>query len=188
MTPETKAKRKIYFALPETKKRIADYSQQPGVLNRRRARDRARTKTEAYKAWEESNHDQRPVKWLLKAARRRARASGILFDITEADVTYPIDGICPVFNVPMVRRTPYAPSLDRLDNSKGYIRGNVAIISWRANHLKSDGNLSEHRQLTEWMLGLEEDDDRCEASRLSVIPASRPCSNTAPDGFQVAGE
>ena len=33
---------------------------------------------------------------------------------------------------------PDTPSLDRRDNSKGYVRGNVRVISWRANSRKSD--------------------------------------------------
>lgn len=149
--PYVKAKKQIYFALPTTKERLAQYARRPDVKARIRASTKKRIKTAAYKAWEENNKNQKPVKWLLKAARKRARETGIEFDLTAADVAYPANGRCPVFDVPMIRRTPYAPSLDRMDNSKGYVRGNVTVMSWRANHLKSDGTAEEHKRLTEWM-------------------------------------
>jgi hypothetical protein len=41
-------------------------------------------------------------------------------------------------------------SLDRRDNSLGYISGNVFIISLRANMLKSDGTPDEHRAIAKW--------------------------------------
>jgi len=52
--------------------------------------------------------------------------------------------VCPVLGIKLNytgRRDtndPDTPSLDRRDNSKGYVRGNVRVISWRANSRKSD--------------------------------------------------
>ena len=40
-----------------------------------------------------------------------------------------------------------SPSLDRIDNTKGYVPGNLQVISYRANQLKSDGTLEEFRKL-----------------------------------------
>lgn len=36
-----------------------------------------------------------------------------------------------------------SPSIDRFDNSRGYVEGNMRIISGRANRLKSDGSPEE---------------------------------------------
>ncbi len=44
------------------------------------------------------------------------------------------------------------PSLDRIDSSLGYVKGNVWVISWRANHIKTDASLEELKQL---VAGLE---------------------------------
>lgn len=38
---------------------------------------------------------------------------------------------------------PNAASLDRIDNSKGYVRGNVMVISLRANAIKNNATAEE---------------------------------------------
>lgn len=43
-----------------------------------------------------------------------------------------------------------APSIDRFDNNKGYEKGNVAVISWRANNLKRDATLDELQKVVKW--------------------------------------
>ena len=43
------------------------------------------------------------------------------------------------------------PTLDRIDNSKGYVQGNVAWISFRANQAKSDTTAEEIRGLAEYI-------------------------------------
>jgi hypothetical protein len=44
-----------------------------------------------------------------------------------------------------------SPSLDRINNMKGYVPGNVKIISWRANHLKSNGTALEHEKIAQYI-------------------------------------
>lgn len=86
---------------------------------------------------------------LLEAARGRCRAKGMEFEITAKDLE-PFPTVCPILGLRLIyggRRRGHAvrssASIDRLDNSRGYVRGNVRIISWRANKLRSDGTLKE---------------------------------------------
>ena len=42
------------------------------------------------------------------------------------------------------------PSIDRIDPTKGYVSGNIHIISWRANRLKNNGSLDDLILLGAW--------------------------------------
>jgi hypothetical protein len=87
-----------------------------------------------------------PFRFMWHNARSRANRDSREFTITEEDVrqAWPVDGCCPALGIPLVmpgmrRRsgvTADAASLDRIDNSRGYTPGNIAIISRRANSLK----------------------------------------------------
>jgi hypothetical protein len=112
-----------------------------------------------------------PHRYLLARARTSARLRGLEFDLGPADLPDPLPTVCPVLGCmlrydfterPGSRRQahPCAASLDRLDSRRGYVRGNVAVISWRANVLKQDATLEELELLIRWMrqLGVESED------------------------------
>lgn len=92
--------------------------------------------------------------WLWRRARARARASNLEFTITPADIKLP--DICVILRSPLdysqlgVKNSPCAPSIDRIDNSLGYVPGNVQLISHRANKLKNDAALDELVKLGDW--------------------------------------
>lgn len=44
-----------------------------------------------------------------------------------------------------------SPSIDRIDPAKGYIKGNIAVISWRANMLKNNMSVEEARLLLAYL-------------------------------------
>lgn len=112
--------------------------------------EEAREHNRAYKKRLQQNQTN---VWLFREAKRRARQLNVEFDITEDDVVVPDK--CPVFGIPFGTLTGKhaldAPSLDRLDPQKGYIRGNIHVISWRANRLKYNGSLEDFRRLVAWM-------------------------------------
>lgn len=86
---------------------------------------------------------------LYYRAKRRAFEKNLDFSITEEDIIeVGIPSICPVFGVPMKGR--YAHSLDRIDSSKGYIKGNIQVISRRANTLKGDATAEELRKVADF--------------------------------------
>lgn len=103
-----------------------------------------------------------PRKQLLADARKRAKNRGLEFNICIDDVVIP--EFCPVFGYRLEvgdgKRQDNSPSIDRINNSLGYIKGNVRIISFRANALKNNGTIEEFEKIIEYMeenlcLGLE---------------------------------
>lgn len=84
---------------------------------------------------------------LCSNARCRGRKRGLEATITPTDLIWPTH--CPVLGIEMdypdrtgtrgkMPMQPNWPSLDRWDNVKGYVPGNVFVISMRANTLKSN--------------------------------------------------
>jgi len=90
---------------------------------------------------------------LFLQARFRAKKRGLQFTMTMDDVRIP--EMCPVLGIPLFvgqgKRGPNSPSIDRIDPTKGYITGNVMVISWRANDLKADATVDEIRALAKFM-------------------------------------
>ena len=86
--------------------------------------------------------------FLLYNAKRNAEKKGVPFNLTRDDIVVP--NVCPVLGIPLdvsiPNRVPRhdAPSLDRLIPELGYVKGNVYIISNRANVIKSNGTAAEH--------------------------------------------
>lgn len=82
---------------------------------------------------------------LWSSAKNRARIQGTPFNIEPSDVVIP--SFCPVLGIPIdtsyTKRSDNSPSIDKAVPSLGYVRGNVVVISWRANRLKSDASVEE---------------------------------------------
>lgn len=108
-----------------------------------------------------------PRKQLLAYTRRRALARGLEFTITEADVVIP--SVCPILGIEL--RSTFgsggrpggdagSPSIDRIDNQRGYVPGNIVIVSWRANRIKSDATLAELKALVRFYEQLDADKNR----------------------------
>lgn len=91
--------------------------------------------------------------WLYHGCKHRAKRDGIEFDLEIEDIVVPEH--CPVLGLPLSRENkrnlPNSPSVDRLNNEKGYVKGNISVMSWRANKLKSDGKLEEFRNLVKFL-------------------------------------
>jgi hypothetical protein len=112
------------------------------------------------RAWK-SNRMGVPFKtYLCAKARLRGRKRGFEATITPPDVTWPSH--CPVLGIELdypklsgMRKShavrPNWPSLDRWDNTKGYVPGNVFVISYRANTLKNSATYNEILKVAKYL-------------------------------------
>ena len=129
-----------------------------------RTRDRARypKRRPAHKAYYEANkvairaysrersrkrHIADPRYKMLSSAKLRAKHARRGCDLVLNDITIP--KFCPLLGVPLIVGTRQvknnSPTVDRKDSTKGYVRDNIWIISWRANRIKSDATLEEFK-------------------------------------------
>jgi hypothetical protein len=98
-------------------------------------------------------------KSLLEAAQNRARTKSLPIDITLDDIIVP--DVCPVLMIPLQksitgRANPNSPSLDRIIPQLGYVKGNIQVISNKANSMKNNATIEELIKFANWILKVKE--------------------------------
>ena len=91
---------------------------------------------------------------LLVSAKARAKKLGLEFNLEIGDIAIP--EFCPILKTLRIERGSgkpqnSSPTLDRVNLERGYVKGNVCVISHRANRIKSDGTAEQHRAIAEYM-------------------------------------
>jgi len=91
-----------------------------------------------------------------QASKRRAKIKKLKHTIKLAEVKklYPKDHKCPVFKTPLIfggGLNQFSPSLDRINNKKGYVKNNVQWISAKANTIKRDATADELYALAKYL-------------------------------------
>lgn len=101
-----------------------------------------------------------PEKRLLQFARSRARKLGVPFNLVAEDIVIP--EFCPALGIRLVpnlgvggRALPESPNLDRIIPALGYVRGNVQVISHKANMWKANRPWDEWQRFAQWILTLK---------------------------------
>lgn len=131
--------------------------------DKRQSRDGKQAKCRScINSWMSDHYRKDPAWSMIRRAKARAKKEGMDFNL-EKDDLIPLPTHCPVFGIELCisdgLQNPAAYSLDRIDNSKGYVRGNVAVMSYRANRLKNDGSASDHEAIAAWMRAMTPDND-----------------------------
>lgn len=134
----------------------------------RKAMDRQAAASKAYKmrqilknpdylkdCREKYKHGRSYTKQALCAAKHRAKVKGLDFDLEVKDIVIP--ETCPVLGIPLSKRKgehpiENSPALDRVDNTKGYTKENVRVISYKANRYKSDMCIKDVQNLLHYMV------------------------------------
>jgi hypothetical protein len=95
-------------------------------------------------------------KALFNGAKQRAKIKGHEFSITVDDIVIP--ETCPVLGIKLQlgggRTIGASPTIDRVNNAFGYVKGNIVVMSWRANRIKSDATPEEIEALAKWVKSL----------------------------------
>lgn len=104
------------------------------------------------------SNNTNPMLQSFNRIRQRAKAKSIDFDLTYDDVkaAFPEDMICPVLLIKMEfgdksGRTS-SPSIDRIDPSKGYVKGNIQVMCALANSMKQNATDEQLVQFAYWVM------------------------------------
>jgi len=114
--------------------------------------------TPADKRRRANNEKKRRECWeysIFHQAKQRAIKKSISFDLDQEYIKSILTESCPIFGTPLKRGIGIfhddSPSLDRINPKLGYVKGNVKIISDRANRIKRDASIEELKAIIKYM-------------------------------------
>ena len=135
-----------------TKNKEGEYYKKFGAIRKEKIHNDPVFKAKINKQKQESRLRNIPSV-LLKSCKDRALKKGLEFNLTLEDIVIP--DMCPILLQPIVQGNKdnykFSPSVDRIDNTKGYIKGNVQIISMKANTIKNSATIEELILFAEWV-------------------------------------
>lgn len=104
-----------------------------------------------------------PEAKMLQRAKERAKKFNLEFNLELSDIIIPTH--CPALGCELVVSkgrsggSPESPALDRIDNTKGYIKGNVMVMSHLANQMKASANPEQLIKFAHWILSITGQED-----------------------------
>ena len=109
-----------------------------------------------YAEYQRQSRHNNPRMHMVIDARARAKRNGIPCDIFTHDIEWPSH--CPVLRIELIYgrsgedgRRANSATLDRRSNALGYVKGNVFVLSHRANRIKSDATIEELEAILRYM-------------------------------------
>jgi len=104
-----------------------------------------------------------PIPQMLSNSKIRAKKKDLPHNIKSKDMEkiWPKNNKCPVLgnNFDMGykkgRSKNYAPSLDRIEPKKGYVKDNIIIVSDIVNRMKQDATLDDLKKISEFFINLK---------------------------------
>ena len=140
-----------------------DHQERNGDAIRARASMWSRNNPDRRKAIKSDYDDRRRndlptwARHMANALKCRCKKASIPYDLSAEYMLslVPLDGICPAIGIPIIfggHLTRNSPSVDRIVPSEGYVRGNIRIISFKANAMKQDcSDPAEMRRLADYI-------------------------------------
>ena len=108
----------------------------------------------------EGRYAKNPFPQMRSNAKIRAKEDGRIFNVSTEYLKsiFPKDSRCPVLGVKFdmsykkggVRK--YSPTVDKIIPEKGYVEGNLIVVSHIVNRLKSDANYEDMEKILKYYL------------------------------------
>jgi hypothetical protein len=102
---------------------------------------------------QKQNRFNNPQLYIITRIKHNCKKNNIPFNLQEKDIIIP--ECCPVFGIKLEfnegKFSDNSPSVDRLKPELGYIKGNIRVISYKANRLKSDAKIDDLEKVIEYM-------------------------------------
>ena len=124
-------------------------------IKKRLQRDKDRVGCPLYSNKRKELHKKDPRIRIFSGLRARAKKKNLECNLESYKDLPKVPKYSPIFNIPLFVgvgvSTDNSPTLDRIDNNKGYIKGNLQIISRKANQMKSNGNFKDIEMLYKYI-------------------------------------
>ena len=97
----------------------------------------------------------------LQSLKARAKQNNVPFSLKEEDLNYP--DTCPILGIPLLNTTnsvgnhivtDNTPTVDKIVPALGYVKGNIVIVSHRANRIKNNATIDELVRIAEFYKNL----------------------------------
>ena len=101
------------------------------------------------KEYKKYRFEKDPREQLLISAKFRAKKNNLPFNLEISDIIIP--EICPILEIKLERKEyglgqsfqPNSPSLDKIIPQLGYVKGNIIVMSMKANIMKANATKEE---------------------------------------------
>lgn len=106
-------------------------------------------------------YEENLERFLFSGCKSRAKKKGLPFDLDLEDIIIPEK--CPILGIKLMSNLgqnvpgPSSPTLDRMIPEKGYTKGNVQVISLKANQIKSNATADEIMAVAKYFKEREDD-------------------------------
>jgi hypothetical protein len=120
------------------------------------SREKARHFYKKYKSNFFERRKKDPIHYIYIRLKASAKKRKIKFDLKEEDLRDKFVTHCPVFNIKLnfFDNSDNSPSVDRIDNSKGYYKENIIVVSTKANCLKNKSSIDDLKKLYDFYSNL----------------------------------
>lgn len=112
-----------------------------------------KNKINEYSRRHDASLRENQIKYLLQRSAKNAKAANLEFSLSEKDLIIP--EVCPLLGLKLdfhSKNRDYLPSVDRINSSKGYIPGNVMVMSMLANRMKNSATIEQLKEFAKNVL------------------------------------